>query len=53
MALEGVGRMTVVARAEPRKVLGIVTRSDLLKARLQHATEETTRERYFSLGRAP
>ena len=53
MALEGIGRMPVVTRAEPRKVLGIVTRSDLLKARLQHANEETTRERYFTLRRAP
>jgi H+/Cl- antiporter ClcA len=53
MALQGIGRMPVVARSEPRKVLGVVTRSDLLKARLQHATEETTRERYFCLRRAP
>jgi hypothetical protein len=30
-----------------------VTLSDLLKARLQHANEETTRERYFSLWRTP
>ena len=53
MALEGIGRLPVVDRSEPRKVLGIVTRSDLLKARLQHATEETTRERYFALWRSP
>jgi len=52
MALQGIGRMPVVARSEPRKVLGVVTRSDLLKARLQHATEETKRERYLSLRRA-
>jgi CBS domain-containing protein len=32
MILEGVGRLPVVGRDEPRRVLGIVTRSDLLAA---------------------
>ena len=32
MILEGVGRLPVVSREEPRRVVGIVTRSDLLAA---------------------
>ena len=32
MVLEGVGRLVVVARSEPRRVRGIISRSDLLAA---------------------
>ena len=32
MVLEGVGRLPVVTRADPKKVVGIITRSDLLSA---------------------
>ncbi len=32
MVREGVGRLPVVSRAEPRKLVGIITRSDLLSA---------------------
>ncbi len=47
MAAHGVGRLVVVATGEPDKVLGIVTRSDLLKPRFRHTEEETRRERVF------
>jgi CBS domain-containing protein len=42
MVLEGVGRLPVVSRENPRKVVGIISRSDLLSAhapRLAAATE--------------
>jgi len=32
MVTEGVGRLPVLARAEPHKLVGIVSRSDLLAA---------------------
>ena len=32
MVLEGVGRLPVVSRADPKRVIGIITRSDLLAA---------------------
>ena len=37
MVTVGVGRLPVVSRAEPRKLVGIITRTDLLSARAQHA----------------
>jgi len=42
MVLEHVGRLPIVARDEPRKIIGIISRSDLLAAhapRLQAARE--------------
>jgi CBS domain-containing protein len=42
MVRESVGRLPVVTRAEPRKVIGIVTRSDLLAA---HRTRLDEQER--------
>ncbi len=47
MAVHGIGRLPVVVRDDPTKIIGIITRSDLLKARLSHVHEETKRERYF------
>lgn len=44
MSLEGVGRVLVVDGRDPRKLVGIITRSDLLKARHRHYTEEQKRE---------
>jgi CBS domain-containing protein len=32
MVMEGVGRLPVVARAQPGRIIGIITRSDLLSA---------------------
>jgi CBS domain-containing protein len=48
MAGNGVGRLAVVSRKDPSCLLGIITRSDLLKARhLQHA-EESVKERILT-----
>jgi H+/Cl- antiporter ClcA len=45
MAENGVGRLPVVSPDDPGKVIGIVTRSDLLKARARVVEEEVRRER--------
>ncbi len=50
MAENGVGRLPVVSPEDPRKVIGIVTRSDLLKPRAKMAEEETRRERLLRAG---
>ena len=52
MAQAGVGRMPVVSTENSRQVVGIVTRSDLLKARAHLAEEESRRERFFAFGPA-
>jgi H+/Cl- antiporter ClcA len=52
MAQAGVGRLVVVADDNPRRVVGIVTRSDLLKPRARHVEEEGVRARFIELGRA-
>jgi chloride channel protein, CIC family len=49
MATEGVGRLPVVRRAAPHHVIGILTRSDLLKARTRHLEHEHLREGTFRL----
>jgi predicted transcriptional regulator len=49
MAQNGVGRLPVVLREDPRQIVGIITRSDLLKARLRAIEEETTRSRHVRL----
>jgi CIC family chloride channel protein len=50
MAENGVGRLPVVSPEDPGKVIGIVTRSDLLKPRAKSAEEETRRERLLRAG---
>jgi CBS-domain-containing membrane protein len=45
MAENGVGRLPVVSPDEPGKLVGIVSRSDLLKARARAVEEEVRRER--------
>jgi H+/Cl- antiporter ClcA/CBS domain-containing protein len=50
MAAAGVGRLPVVSPDDPTKLVGIVTRSDLLKPRAQSFEEEDRRERFFGLG---
>jgi CBS domain-containing protein len=50
MAQTGVGRLPVVAPEEPGRVVGIVTRSDLLKPRARVVEEEATRQRFIHLG---
>jgi H+/Cl- antiporter ClcA/CBS domain-containing protein len=53
MAAAGVGRLVVVSDEDPHKVVGIVTRSDLLKPRARAFQEEAVRRRYIELGRGP
>jgi H+/Cl- antiporter ClcA len=50
MAQTGVGRLPVVSEEDPRKVIGMVTRSDLLKPRARLVEEEGTRQRFIALG---
>jgi CBS domain-containing protein len=50
MAQARVGRLPVVDPANPRKLVGIITRSDLLKPREIHAEEEGKRERFIEAG---
>jgi CBS domain-containing protein len=47
MATSGVGRLPVVSSSDPRKVIGILTRSDLLKPRLSAFEEERKLERFI------
>jgi H+/Cl- antiporter ClcA len=48
MAEAGVGRLLVVAADDPRKLVGLVTRSDLLKPRALQVEEEMKRERFLA-----
>jgi H+/Cl- antiporter ClcA len=52
MAQAGVGRLPVVSPEDPRKMVGLVTRSDLLKGRARYVEEEARRERFIG-GRTP
>jgi CIC family chloride channel protein len=47
MVREGVGRLPVVSRGEPRKVVGMLTRSDLLTAHKQRLEELDLAERHL------
>jgi H+/Cl- antiporter ClcA/CBS domain-containing protein len=47
MATRGVGRLPVVSIDDPGKLIGIITRSDLLKPRLSHFEEEQRYERHL------
>jgi CBS domain-containing protein len=49
MALNGVGRLPVLSSQSPHNLVGIITRSDLLKPRLSNYEEEQNQERYLSL----
>jgi H+/Cl- antiporter ClcA len=53
MAEVGVGRLVVVAPENPDKIVGIVTRSDLLKARARAVEEERKRERFLGTSLVP
>ena len=50
MAQENVGRMPIVSPDDPRKVIGMATRSDLLKPRARQVEEELLRERFIGTG---
>jgi H+/Cl- antiporter ClcA len=49
MAKSGITRLPVVSPEQPRKVLGMVTLEDLLKARAQHHEDEQRREQVLPL----
>jgi H+/Cl- antiporter ClcA/CBS domain-containing protein len=49
MIAAGVGRIPIVSPAQPDHLVGIVTRSDLLKARQRMLDEEERRERVLTL----
>jgi H+/Cl- antiporter ClcA len=51
MAQAGVGRLPVVSPDDSRKLVGLVTRSDLLKGRARYVQEEAKRERFIGAGR--
>ena len=46
MAASGIGRLPVLSADEPGRLIGILTRSDLLKPRLQRFEEERVVERH-------
>ncbi len=50
MAQAAVGRLPVVDPDEPTKVVGIITRSDLIKPRARHVEEEMVRQRFLGVG---
>ena len=52
MAESVVGRVLVVSREDPRRLLGVITRSDLLKARARALEEESAREGFLGARRA-
>jgi H+/Cl- antiporter ClcA/CBS domain-containing protein len=51
MAREGVGRLPVVARDEPDRVVGIVTRSDIIESHVRRLEGERLREPRYRLPR--
>jgi CBS domain-containing protein len=50
MVREGVGRLPVVSRDQPRKVIGMLTRSDLLAAHRTRLDEIDLAEKHLDLG---
>ena len=51
MARENVGRLPVVARDEPDRVIGIVTRSDVIAAHARRLEGERLNEPHYKLVR--
>jgi H+/Cl- antiporter ClcA len=51
MVQRGVGRLPVVARGDPRTLVGWLSRSDIFRARARAAEEETVRERRLRIRR--
>jgi CBS domain-containing protein len=51
MAQHHVGRLLVVSSEDPKKLAGLVTRSDLLKARSRQIEEERDREQFLAVSR--
>ncbi|MGZ7032920.1 MAG: chloride channel protein, partial [Thermoanaerobaculia bacterium] len=52
MVRENVGRLPVVKRDNPRKVIGILTRSDLLSAHARRLDEDVTESRFVRRSKA-
>ena len=50
MVVAGVGRLPVVDRADSRKIVGIVTRGDLLGAYRRHVEENSSRKQHLKWG---
>ena len=50
MVREGVGRLPVVSRGDPGRVVGIVTRSDLIAVHVRRLDAERRREPRYRLG---
>ncbi|MCC6313319.1 MAG: chloride channel protein, partial [Thermomicrobiales bacterium] len=49
MALTGLTRFPVVSRRDPRRMVGVIALSDVLRARQRNLEEERTRERTLTL----
>lgn len=49
MAQAQIGRLVVVSPVDPHKIVGVLTRSDLLKARARQIEEEHRRERFIGV----
>ncbi len=43
---QGIGRFPVVAREDPRQIIGYLGRADILRARMRFYEEEEVRERF-------
>jgi H+/Cl- antiporter ClcA/CBS domain-containing protein len=53
MLQRGVGRLPVVSRDNPRKIVGYLGRAEILASRMQQHDEEQRRERGLSFSRTP
>jgi predicted transcriptional regulator len=53
MVRENVGRLPVVSREKPDKIVGILTRSDLLSAHAQRLDEASRKARYIRRNGGP
>ena len=51
MAATGLTRLLVVDRQDPRKLVGVISLNDLLKARVRNLDDEQRRERVLDLSR--
>jgi CBS-domain-containing membrane protein len=49
LAVHGLERLPVVADAHLRRLVGVISRSDLVKPSLAHVDEEQRQERFFAL----
>jgi predicted transcriptional regulator len=52
MVAESVGRLLVVSKDDPRKLVGIVTRGDILTSHTQRLREARFKGRHIKLGKS-